>query len=129
MRVNCDTLGWALISLFIIIIIFYRNMFNLNTGECMDYTKFPRRNLSPGIRNFDILYTLYGSSTSSRRSLRHRIVERSLSKQTMDEYQQAFESASEDSSCLDCRIPLSDGFQVTINKLPVAFALDPKELP
>ncbi|GAX29587.1 hypothetical protein FisN_24Lh045 [Fistulifera solaris] len=33
---------------------------NINTGECMDYTNRPGRNLDPGAFNFDLLQSIYG---------------------------------------------------------------------
>ena len=92
----------------------------------MDYTRFPRRNFAPGQRNFDILYGLYGSvldeprKTTTNNVRRRFLLERSLSEQIWDEYEQVIQSAVEDRSCMECRIKLSGGYQAAIHKLSIA---------
>jgi hypothetical protein len=112
---------------FLVSFVIYRNMWNRNTGECMDFTRFPRRNLSPGQHNFDRLYHLYGSVPLKRQTnLRHHVpAHRSLSQGTIAEYEKSILVALEDSSCMECRIGLSNGFQVTIHKLPLLVGMDP----
>lgn len=42
---------------------------NVDRGDCMDYTIRPERNLSPGLYNYQLLEQLYG--TVERRFRRH----------------------------------------------------------
>ena len=66
------------------------NFYNLNRGDCMDYTTFPESNKHPGEFNFEILHGLYGSvggsnasgnsTTNNNRKLRNSGTKRSMKK-------------------------------------------------
>ena len=84
----------------------------------MDYTQFPGRNLDCGEFNFNLLHELYGKRRFHKRALRPQAV-RTLSEETMQEYRAAIEHASQDRSCADCTLELSQGYRVYVHKLLV----------
>jgi hypothetical protein len=83
----------------------------------MDYTQFPGRNLDCGEFNFNLLHELYGNfeRRAHKRALRPQ--SRTLSERTLQEYRTAIEQASQDRSCTDCTLELSQGYRVFVNKL------------
>lgn len=82
----------------------------------MDYTEFPQDNLECGEYNFNLLYRLYGNS--ERRLLRPGLSSmKKLSKEALDEYRAAVDQASQDLSCADCRLDLSNGYRIFVHKL------------
>ena len=83
----------------------------------MDYTQFPGRNLDCGEFNFNLLHELYGNF---ERRLHQRVLRpqfRALSEETIQEYHAAVEHASQDPSCADCILELSQGYRVFVHKL------------
>jgi hypothetical protein len=73
------------------------------------------------------MYQLYGSVPLKRQmNLRHRFPDhRLLSKQAIAEYEKTIQLASEDPSCMECRVDLANGFHVVIHKLPSLVGMAP----
>lgn len=102
----------------------HRNFFNFPTGECMDYTFFPRSNLSPGDSNFQILTDIYGTSPSSEASAAEgdatteeavTVVE-TPPNTVLEQYSKAVTSLP-DMECIDCTVDLGDGYWLVVHQL------------
>lgn len=99
------------------------NYFNLDRGDCLDYTVRPERNLDPGAYNYGILQKLYGAVVTRNRHLRGKNEKRShreLTGELKERYDQALKDM-EGEACPGhiCVVDLGDDIQVVTHKLRV----------
>jgi hypothetical protein len=91
---------------------------NLDRGDCLDYTIRPERNLSPGLYNYQLLAQLYGTvGNRLRRQLREQDTTRILNEVSglEDLYSHA---VMEGDGCADdfCVVHFSDDVRIEIHK-------------
>jgi len=95
--------------------------YNLNRGDCMDYTRQPEGNLSTGRSNHEVLKKVYGSN-SLKKPPPQNTGKVGIPQHIIDKYFEVEEEVqySEGEDFGDWIEDIGEGYQIVINKLEVA---------